>query len=172
MRKVITKSLKGGARGDANMKMISSGEARRSPTARQVRTSSVGRLNSGGLNSRPNRKYWWSEVHRKTVARSNETDRGSCALLTKETGTSNLRLVPGSKYRLVASSAPPADRFSAVANSKYSSPFGFLPLMKKGTEIGNRSHLRRSSLPFVLLKSTSYAPPSKQLKRQLHFTPR
>ena len=48
--------------------------------------------------------------------------------------------------RRMASNAPPADKFNAVANSRNSSPFSLFARVKKGTEIGRRSHFRRSVL--------------------------
>ena len=41
----------------------------------------------------------------------------------------------GFKYRFAASKTPPADTFSAVVNSRNSSPVAFLPRMKNGIEI-------------------------------------
>ncbi len=95
-------------------------------------------------------------VHRSTVARSIETERGSWALLTRDTGTSRDIWVPGSRYRRMARRRPPGERFRAVANSRNSSPVDFVPRTKNGIEIGRRSHTRRS--PSVAVKVTTSTP--------------
>ena len=100
---------------------------------------------SGLSNRSPRRKHRRSGVQRKTVAFSSETECGNCALLTNAIGTSRQTWVLGSKYRFVASRTPLADRFSAVANSRNSSPVGFLPWTNIGIESGKRSHSRRSA---------------------------
>src|SRR5262249_27023997 len=51
----------------------------------------------GVLNSSPIRKYCRSALHRNTRAWSIEIDRGSCALLTSETGISSFTHEPGSR---------------------------------------------------------------------------
>ncbi len=116
------------------------------PTARDLPASSPEDCSSSGSwNLSPKRKYCRSAVHRNTVARKRDMDRGNCALLAKATGISRVISVPGSRYRRVANKTPPADRFSAVANSRNSSPLELLPRTKNGMEIGNRSQPRRSA---------------------------
>src|SRR5580704_11507317 len=110
----------------------------------------------GSRNCNPRRKYWRSAVHRSTVACNIETDRGNCALFAKATGISRESWVPGSIYRRVARRTPPAERLSAVANSRNSSPDAEVPRTKKGMEMGSRSQPRRSATDTVRRTTISY----------------
>jgi hypothetical protein len=114
---------------------------------------------NGSLNCNPNRKYCLSGMQRRTMAWRSETDRGSCALFTKATGTSSESSVPGSRNFRVASRTPPAERLSAVANSRKSSPVTFLPRTKKGIAMGRRSQSRRS--PTLAARGTQTTPAAR-----------